>query len=214
MPADTGTNVNSFLQSIHAVSSPDECGAIYDEWAKTYDTDVRHASVDYVAPAMTARAVVAADGNITGSILDAGCGTGLVGVALSQAGAKNIDGIDISPGMLTVARRTGVYNELSIVDMSKVMEKQDRSYDVVTCVGTFTEGHVGPVPALRELVRVVKKDGLVVSTVVDDVWVSGGYEAEVERLGAVGAVDILSTANGEYRRGTDMRARMVILKRR
>lgn len=214
MSADTGTNVNLFLQSIHAVSSPDDCGAIYDEWAKTYDIDVHHAGVDYVGPTMITHAVEAADGNIKGSILDAGCGTGLVGVALSQAGAKNIDGIDISPGMLKVARRTGVYNDLSIVDMSKVIEKQDQSYDVITCGGTFTKGHVGPVPALQELVRVVKKDGLVVSTIVDDVWVSGGYKAEVERLCAMGSVDVLSTMNGDYRRGTDMRARMVVLKRR
>ena len=214
MSADTSTNVHSFLQSVYAASSPNDCGAIYDEWAKTYDTDVRHAGVDYVAPTMTAHAVVAADGNIAGSILDAGCGTGLVGMALSRAGAKNIDGIDISPGMLEVARRTGVYNDLSIVDMSKVIEKkQDESYDVITCVGTLTAGHVGPVPALRELVRVVKKGGLVVATVVDEVWVSGGYKAEVERLGAVGAVDVLSTENADYRRGTDMRARMVVLKR-
>ena len=214
MSADTGTNVHLFLQSIHAASSPDECGAIYDTWAKTYDIDVRHAGVDYVGPTMTAHAVVAADGNITGSVLDAGCGTGLVGVALAQAGAKNIDGIDISPGMLEVARRTGVYNDLSIVDMSKVIEKRDQSYDVITCVGTFTEAHVGAVPALQELVRVVKKDGLVVSTIVDDLWGLVGYKAEVERLGAVGAGDVLSTGTVDYRRGTDVKARMVILKRK
>ncbi|KAL8770735.1 MAG: hypothetical protein Q9209_003602 [Squamulea sp. 1 TL-2023] len=214
MSADAGTNVSMFLQSIHAISSPDDCSAIYDRWAKTYDIDVRHAGVDYVAPTVTAEAVVAANGNIAGSILDAGCGTGLVGVALSQAGAKNIDGIDISSGMLDVARRTGIYKDLSVVDMSVVIDKRDQSYDVITCVGTFTEAHVSPIPAFRELVRIVKRDGLVVATVSDDVWVSGGYKAEVERLGAVGAVDILSTATVEYRRGTNKRARMVVLKRK
>ena len=214
MSVDTDTNVSNFLKSIRTASSPDDCGAIYDKWAETYDTDVRHAGVDYVGPAMAAQAVVATNGNITGSVLDAGCGTGLVGVALSQAGAKDIDGIDISSGMLDVARKTGVYNDLSVVDMSKVIDKQDQSYDVITCVGIFTEAHVGPVPALGELVRIVKKGGLVVATIVDEVWVPGGYEAEVERLSAVGAVDVLSTANVDYRRGTDMRARMVILKRR
>ena len=213
MAADTGTNVSMFLQSIHAISSPNDCGAIYDKWAKTYDIDVRHAGVDYVGPAVTAQAVVNANGNIAGSVLDAGCGTGLVGLALSQAGAKNIDGIDISSGMLDVARKTGVYNDLAVVDMSRVIDKQDQSYDVITCVGIFTEAHVGPVPALQELVRIVKKDGLIVSTIVDEVWVSGGYAAEVERLGAVGAVDVLSTAIADYRRGTNKRARMVILKR-
>ena len=214
MSADAGTNVSRFLQSIHAISSPDDCGAIYDKWAQTYDIDVRHAGVDYVAPAVTAQAVVAANGNIAGSILDAGCGTGLVGVALSQAGAKDIDGIDISSGMLDVARKSGAYKDLSVVDMSKAIDKKDQSYDVITCVGIFTEAHVGPVPALQELVRIVKKDGLIVATVTDEVWVSGGYEAEVKRLGAEAAVDILSTSIAEYRRGTDKRARMVILKRR
>ena len=214
MSADAGTNVSRFLQSIHAISSPDDCGAIYDKWAQTYDIDVRHAGVDYVAPAVTAQTVVAANGNIAGSILDAGCGTGLVGVALSQVGAKDIDGIDISSGMLDVARRSGAYKDLSVVDMSKVIDKKDQSYDVITCVGIFTDAHVGPVPALKELVRIVKREGLIVSTVTDEVWVPGGYEAEVERLGAEGAVDILSTSIAEYRRGTDKRARMVILKRR
>ncbi|KAL9627259.1 MAG: hypothetical protein Q9164_007656 [Protoblastenia rupestris] len=173
MSADAGTNVSMFLQSIHAISSPDDCSAIYDRWANTYDIDVRHAGVDYVAPTVTAQAVVAANGNIAGSILDAGCGTGLVVVALSQAGAKNIDGIDISSGMLDVARGTGIYKDLSVVDMSVVIDKRDQSYDVITCVGTFTEAHVSPVPAFREFVRIVKRDGLVVATVLDDVWVSG-----------------------------------------
>lgn len=99
--------------------------------------------------------------------------------------------------------------------MSKVLvEKRDQSYDVITCCGTFTEAHVGPVPALRESVRVVKENGLVVSTIVDDFWVLGGCKAEIDRLTAVGAVDVLSAVNVDYRRGTGMKARMVILKRK
>ena len=93
--------------------------------------------MDYVAPAVTAQAVVAANGNITGSVLDAGCGTGLVGVALSQAGAKTIDGIDISSGMLDVARKSEVYSDLTVVDTSKVIDKQDQSYDVKSHVLGF-----------------------------------------------------------------------------
>ena len=170
--------------------------------------------MDYVAPAVTAQAVVAANGNIMGSFLDAGCGTGLVGIALPQADAKNIDGIDISSGMLNVARRSGVYSDLTVVHMSKVIDKQDQSYDMITCVEIFTETHVSTVPALRELVRIVKKDGLVVCTIVDEVWVPGGYEAEVERLGAAGVVNVLSAAIADYRRGTNKRARMMILRRR
>ena len=192
MSADTGTNVAAYLKSVYGCSTPNESAAIYDKWAATYDIDIRHAGVDYVAPELAAKAVVAAGGKISGSILDAGCGTGLVGVALAQAGAKSITGIDLSPGMLDVARKTGVYDELSVVDMSKVIDKPDQTYDVVTCVGTLTEGHVGPVPALQELVRVLKRGGLLVSTVLDKIWVPLNFKDEVERLGATGSVDVLT----------------------
>jgi predicted TPR repeat methyltransferase len=214
MSAVEGTNVGMFLRSIHAVSSPDDCSAIYDKWAQTYDVDVRHAAVDYVGPAMTAHAVVMAGCNVNGSILDAGCGTGLVGIELQKLSATNIDGVDISPGMLKVARESGAYRGLSVVDMSKPIDIQDESYDAITCCGTFTEAHVRASPAFQELVRIVKKGSFIAFTVVDEVWISLGYKAEIERLAAMGAVEVLSTDQVEYRRGTDMKARMVVLKRR
>lgn len=213
MSADAGTNVTKFLQSVFKSTNPEQCGTTYDEWAKTYDTDVRHAEVDYVAPELTAQTVVAAGGNLSGSILDAGCGTGLVGVALAQAGAKNIDGIDISQGMLDVARKSGKYNNLSVVNMTKAIGKQDGSYDVVTCCGTFTEAHVGAVPALQELVRVLKDDGFLVCTVLDTVWESMGFKDEVARLEALDRVRVSSITEMDYRRGTNTKARMVVLQR-
>jgi predicted TPR repeat methyltransferase len=215
MPGQPDTKVHNFVQRLYARSSPDDCKAIYDEWATTYDSDVQHEGVDYVAPILAASAVVAAGGNISGSILDAGCGTGLVGVALAKFGANNIDGIDLSPSMLEIARKTGVYKDLTVVDMTKTINKQDQSYDVITCVGTFTQGHVGPEPALQELVRLLKKDGLLVCTVLNEVWVSGGYKAEVERLAAVGAATILRSEDMDYYRRGDYqeKARMLVLKR-
>ncbi|KAF2799738.1 S-adenosyl-L-methionine-dependent methyltransferase [Melanomma pulvis-pyrius CBS 109.77] len=215
MSEQNDTMVHDFVKRLYVLSNPDDCKAVYDEWATTYNADVQHAGVDYVAPILTASAVIAAGGNISGSILDAGCGTGFVGVALAKSGANNIDGIDLSPSMLEFARKTGVYKDLTVVDMTKAINKQDQSYDVITCVGTFTQGHVGPEPALQELVRLMKKDGLLVCTVLNDVWVSGGYKAEIERLEAVGAVTVLKTEDMDYyRRGDDQqKARMVILKR-
>jgi 2-polyprenyl-3-methyl-5-hydroxy-6-metoxy-1,4-benzoquinol methylase len=215
MSEQSETMVHNYVQRLYARSSPDDCKAIYDEWANTYNFDVQHTGVDYVAPILAASMVVAAGGNLSGSILDAGCGTGLVGVALAKSGANNIDGMDLSPSMLEFARKTRAYKDLAIVDMSKVINKQDQSYDVITCVGTFTQGHVGPKPAFQELIRLLKKDGILVCTVLNDVWVSGGYKAEVERLEALGAATILRSEDMDYyRRGDDQqKARMVVLKR-
>ncbi|KAF1949121.1 S-adenosyl-L-methionine-dependent methyltransferase [Byssothecium circinans] len=209
------TQTHSYLERIHTVSKPSESIAIWDEWATTYDTDVHHSGVDYVGPQMTAQTIKDLQGDINGAVLDAGCGTGLVAVALAKLGAKTIDGIDLSPGMLDVAAKTGAYRDLSIADMTKRIEKPDESYEIVTCVGTFSSGHVGPVPGLGELARIAKKNGLIVCTVVDEVWVSGGYKAEVDRLASTGVLEIVSAENVDYWRGTDRTRKsiMVVMKR-
>jgi SAM-dependent methyltransferase len=167
----------------------------------------------YVGPMQTLQAVLANNGNIHGEILDAGCGTGLTGVALASQGATIIDGIDLSPGMLRAAERTGKYRHLATADMLKPLRLPSDKYDVVTCVGTFTTGHVGPVPAFPELLRVLKAGGIFVSTVLDNIWVSDGFEAEVERLGQSGTVTVVSTEVKDYRLADQAKARMVVLRK-
>lgn len=194
--------------------TPSEHIALYDKWAATYNDDVMGPTTLYVGPKLTAEAVLKHNGKIDGTVLDAGCGTGLSGVALAQAGAKVIDGIDLSPGMLKLAKDTGVYRDLWPVDMTKPINQPDEFYDVVTCVGTFTTGHVGPAPALPELVRVIKRGGLVVATILDTLWKPEGFEAEVERLRQIGAVDVLSTDVDDYRKGDNARAVMLVLRRK
>lgn len=196
------------------LKTPSEHIALYDKWASTYNDDVMGPTTRYVGPRITAEAVLANNGKIDGQVLDAGCGTGLSGVALAQHGAKIIDGIDVSPGMLKLAKDTGVYRDLWPVDMTKPIEQPDEFYDVVTCVGTFTTGHVGPTPALPELVRVMKRGGLLVATILDTLWKPEGFEAEVNRLRDIGAVDVLSTKVDDYRQGDNARAVMLVMRRK
>ena len=115
-------------------------------------------------------------------ILDAGYGAGLVGQTLAMLGTKVIDGLDLSPAMLTVAKQTVAYRSLAQADLTRRIEKVDETYDIVTCVGTFTLGHVGPDPALREFVRITRRKGIVIATILEEVWISGGFKAEVKRL--------------------------------
>ena len=46
------------------------------------------------------------------SIVDLGCGTGLVGEQLYNLGYKNIDGMDLSENMLKDAEEKGIYRYL------------------------------------------------------------------------------------------------------
>lgn len=205
---------NPFFARFGDVKSVEDCQIIYDDWAKTYDTDLASDAQNYVAPILVTQTIASTNGNVDGLILDAGCGTGLVGVALAQAGATTIHGLDLSPGMLEVAKRTGVYSHLATVDLSQPLKGiTDGTYDIVACVGTFTASHVGPVPALAEFVRVTKEGGLVVATVLDTLWASDGYEAEVQRLAAQNLVEVISAEPMDYRKGAGVKARMAVMRK-
>jgi len=201
---------NEIFDRIYNLKGLDDCRSTYDEWATNYDKDV--SGEDYVGPALAAQAVLnTLKGNINGTVFDAGCGTGLVGVALKKLGAKDIDGADLSEGMIRVAEQTGAYRHLTTVDLSKAIDKPDDTYEVVTCVGTLTQAHVGPDPALKEFVRISKKGGVVVATILDNIWVPGGYEAEVQRLANGKQIEVVSTDLQGYR--SNLKARMIILRK-
>ncbi|KAH8705104.1 S-adenosyl-L-methionine-dependent methyltransferase [Talaromyces proteolyticus] len=204
---------NSHLTRARASQNGKDCMALYHEWAATYNDDLADASQDYVAPVLTAQAALQWTKNVRGAILDAGCGTGLVGEALAQGGAVTIDGVDLSPAMLKVAEQTGVYRNLDLVDLTKPINKPDDTYDIVTCAGTFTQGHVGPDPALREFVRLTKPNGLIVATILHEIWKPGGYKAEVEKLEAEGLIKVLSIDLRDYRRGPGDKATLIVLEK-
>ncbi|KND86614.1 Williams-Beuren syndrome chromosomal region 27 protein [Tolypocladium ophioglossoides CBS 100239] len=204
----------SQLARAYALSDVSATRTLYDEWAHTYDKEMAEATQDYVGPALAGTYTlkcIGPDHMANARLLDAGCGTGLVGVHLAKLGAKNIDGIDLSPGMLDIARRAGVYKSLDTADLSKPIAHEDGSYKAVVCIGTFTQGHVGP-EAFSEFVRVVERGGFVIATVLGTIWASGGYEAKVAELAREGKVKILSAEMEDYRRGAGVQARMVVLQ--
>ncbi|KAL6244942.1 hypothetical protein RBB50_008470 [Rhinocladiella similis] len=221
-PGDLRNEDNAFLQRVYAATTAAESKGLYDQWAAQYDRDLE--GLDYAFPALAAEAL---SHSVAGSsppdsrgkqlaglrIADAGCGTGMVGRELARFGADDISGLDISPGMLEVARKTGCYAELDLVDLSKSIAKPDGSFDAVVCVGTLTRGHVGPDPVFKEFVRVVKKGGVIVTTVLDEIWESGGYKAEVERLKGVGAIEVFRADVVGVRTTSKVGGRLLVLKK-
>jgi len=196
-------------------TDPTKLRAIYDEWATTYNKELADSSQDYVAPALAAayllQALQTPRINDTLEILDAGCGTGLVGSHLAALGAKKIDGIDLSTGMLRVAENTGAYRSLDTVDLSEALHFKDGTYDAVTCVGTLTLGHVGPA-VLGEFARVVKTGGFIVATILESIFSEGGYEETIRGLVASGKVQVVGAQLEDYRRGQGVKAWMIVLR--
>ena len=73
-----------------------------------------------------------------GRILDAGAGTGQLGVALHDAGYAGIEAMDLSAGMLAVARAKGVYADLREGRLGDALDYPDDTYDAVVASGVFT----------------------------------------------------------------------------
>ncbi|KAJ9607404.1 hypothetical protein H2200_008477 [Cladophialophora chaetospira] len=219
--AESHLGNSPFLKRVYEASTATESRDVYNEWAQQYDKDLE--AEDYAFPKLAARALFDASGGqpednkqpFEGlSILDAGCGTGLVGIQLAEFGASNLVGLDISTGMLEVARKPGCYSALEEADLSKPIAKPDDSVDAVICVGTLTRGHVGPKPVLEEFARVVKKGGNIVATVLDDIWESGGFKAEVERLRLAGNIEVLRSDVVGVRASSNVGGRLLVLRKR
>ncbi|WP_017605481.1 class I SAM-dependent DNA methyltransferase [Nocardiopsis alkaliphila] len=200
------------LDRVYALRSPEEVEGTYDEWAATYEHDTTE-GMGYAAPAHAAeRLSRLLDGRPRAEILDAGCGTGLVGAALAEHGFQVIDGLDLSTAMLEEARAKGVYRDLGKADLTRRLPAGDDSYDAVICVGTMTSGHVGP-EAFDELVRVARPGAPLVVTVLDRIWEPSGYKAKVQALQGAKAVRLEeSTPQSVYHLKENITCNLVVLR--
>lgn len=161
-------------------TNKDELKAAYSEWAEQYDSDLVE-ELGYVAPVLAAKVLEKDLDDKTAQILDAGCGTGLVGEVLAREGYRDIHGLDFSEHMLQQARQKDIYTALHQADLTKRLDIDDNTYDAVISVGTFTCGHVGP-QALNELVRITKPGGPICFTVRDTAWQDDNYRKTVQAM--------------------------------
>ena len=150
------------LGEVYAASTPQQVAEIYDRWSATYDDYME--TIGYRHPAicvaLLARYVSAGDD----PVLDAGVGTGLIGETMRLIGYDQIDGIDISAGMLDRARDKNIYSGLHRADMTKMLNLPRDHYRGIISCGVFTTGHVGS-EGLLPLIEVCRPGGHIVTTV-------------------------------------------------
>ena len=89
-------------------------------------------------------------------ILDAGCGTGLVGERIKHL-ATQLHGVDLSPAMLAKARDKEIYHELYESDLASFLSDHCERYDVVTCAATLI--HFGDLRPVFQAAAVALRDG-------------------------------------------------------
>jgi predicted TPR repeat methyltransferase len=172
------TERDSRLQWIYASQGEEQLRERYDVWAADYDQDLD--DMRWSAPQACAERC-AHFARAGAEILDAGCGTGLVGQSLAERGCTRLVGFDLSPGMLERSAARAVYSELVEGSLLDRLPFEDGRFGSVVSVGVFTLGHVDG-SAFAELARVTESGGHISMTFRDDAVDHLGYRAEQQRL--------------------------------
>ena len=164
------------LKDAYSLKTPKDSINLYKTWASSYDDDFAKQN-DYRSPIEIAKFFAQYSNNEDTPILDVGAGTGLIGECLNLT-SKEIDAIDISPEMLSIARTKNCYSEIIEADLTKRLLINDNHYGAIVSAGTFTHGHVGP-NVLDELLRVASPGALFVFTVHFKLFNKAGFDKKL-----------------------------------
>jgi SAM-dependent methyltransferase len=128
----------------------------YGAWVRTYEQTVQ----DEMDLRLLER-LTTVDWSSPRSVLDLACGTGRIGAWLRQRGATAaIDGVDLTPAMLDLARIRGVYRTLAVADVATTRLPAD-SYDL--CTQSLADEHLPELgPLYGEVARVTRSGGVFV----------------------------------------------------
>ncbi len=128
-----------------------------------------------------------------GPLLDAGAGTGLIGEWLEILGYPVADALDLSAGMLAVAKRKGLYRDLVQAALGTPLPFETDRYAAVISAGVFTSGHVGA-EGLDELLRITRPGGVIVLTVKMAVW-DAGFANRLTELEAAQSIALIDATD-------------------
>lgn len=158
---------------IYSSKSNEELTERYDVWAKDYDSYLEQEH-GYEGPRITADFFTRYVPR-TARVLDAGAGTGLMGEVLATLGYNELVAIDLSDGMLEEARNKKVYKELKQMVLGESLDFDDKTFDAVVSVGTFTMAHA-PASSFDELIRITKPGGHVIFTLSTKAYEKSGFK--------------------------------------
>lgn len=202
----------TFLDRVFKVEGNDAMRDLYDDWAKTYDSEVRETG--YATPARVSEALLGQLAAPDLPVLDFGCGTGLSGEALRAAGLTTVDGTDLSAEMLKLAEAKGVYRRTWIADPDSPIPVRPGEYAAVTAIGVISYG-AAPLSVFDDLMGILAPGGLFAFSFNDQSIADGRYEAKVDEAVETGAARILFSEYGPHltKYGENSGSKVFVLER-
>ena len=181
---------------IYKLKTSEELLKYYQDWTDNNQYNKDMVDWNYIAPKETVSILKKYVFNKNSKILDAGCGTGLVGIELKKYSYSNIEGVDFSQNMLDLVPQS-IYKNIEKIDLNKLLKFKDNIYDVIMCVGAFTYGHVKP-QALNELIRITKNKGFICFTINEGIYEEYGFDNKIKELSNNKSWDVKEFFKSDY----------------
>lgn len=146
----------------------------YGEWVRTYDETV-HDEMDL----RLLDRLRSIDWSAARQALDLACGTGRIGEWLKTRGAGQIDGVDLTAGMLERARGRGLYRTLRLADVTAT-GLDGEAYDL--CIQSLADEHLPDLnPLYEEVTRLTRPGGAFVIVGFHPQFMMGGVPTHFDR---------------------------------
>ena len=199
----------SYLNDVYDGGTNDS-RELYASWASTYDNEVQKNG--YATPERVANALKDIVTNQSELILDYGCGTGLSGFALQAVGFANIDGLDVSQEMVTLAEKKSIYKTLTVFDPSTKIPVQADQYKIITAIGVIGAG-AAPLEVFDNLFSLLPPNGLFAFSFNDHTLSDPNYEEKVNQCLSSGQAIILHKSYGNHLPKANLKSNIYILKK-
>jgi predicted TPR repeat methyltransferase len=169
------------LQRARAITGSDDARSVYAQWAASYDRDV-FSTLQVTGTNTIADLLCEHTADIDSArILDAGCGTGAVAARLKAHGFGLIDGVDLSPEMLSIAKAKQLYQTLIEADLNQPLDLPHAPYTAIVSAGTFTTGHVGAA-GFHNLFAHLEGGGLMACVIANPVWQHDQFDTLIDSM--------------------------------
>ena len=198
------------LQSVYGLDSQDAVTRFYDEWADSYDAEL--ARNRYATPARCAAALAATGIAKDARILDIGCGTGLSGRALAEAGFTRIDGTDPSEGMVAKARDTGVYETLWVGRDDAPPNIAPGTYTAIVAAGVIGPG-AAPASLMDACLAGLSPGDWLVFSYNDHAFDMPAYPQKLEQVQSEGRAEVAAQDYGDHLPEIDLNSWVYTLRR-
>ncbi len=169
----------ALLENAYKLKTAGDNIEYYDDFATVYDQDFAQ-DMGWYYPRAIAELYSEFATSDDLSVVDIGCGTGLVAEALNLP-VQTIDGLDISNQMLRIARYKDLYGNLYQIDLTKSLASFSNTYGAILSAGTFTHGHLGP-DELENIISLGRQHSLYIIGINRDHFSELEFDSKIESL--------------------------------